>query len=279
MRRAPTKSWSCFSLVIIISICIATVGCALFSRFDPLFVLDDNQLLYLFSALAQIIGGVFSLTLAAYVFFANKLKENTKDDETYYDATTAVLNKNFFILILLAISCALTLCFCIAGIIVLHNRMMIYPFIINESVSLFIICIISILIFGVALLDPAKIDKEIAKMKRNAEDFFQGSASTNTGDFGEFLKLYNMLEHTIIEFARECTVTQDKPNSSYRPQIIQSLNVLLHNEIINSSLLNTINELRMFRNALIHGVDFHVSQDVCDRISEIYLALHNALEV
>ena len=41
----------------------------------PLFLLNENQLLYLFSSMAQIIGGVFGLTLTAYVFFVDKFKE------------------------------------------------------------------------------------------------------------------------------------------------------------------------------------------------------------
>ena len=51
------------------------------------------------------------------------------------------------------------------------------------------------------------------------------------------------------------------------------------NEIVNGSLLNEINELRMYRNGLVHGVDFDVAQDACDRISEIYDALRQAFEV
>ena len=51
------------------------------------------------------------------------------------------------------------------------------------------------------------------------------------------------------------------------------------NEIVNGSLLNEINELRMYRNGLVHGVDFDVTQDVCDRISEIYDALTHAFDV
>jgi len=279
MKKSSTKYWSRFSITISICLGITTVVSILISFFNPLFVLNENQLLYLFSAMAQIIGGVFGLTLTAYVFFVDKFKESTKDDDTYYDATAALLNRYFQILIMIAITCGMTIFFCIAGIIILHNWTVVYPFVINESVFLFIIGVASILVFGTMLLDPAKLDKEIAKMKKKAEEFYQAVDTTVSGDFRDFLKSYNLLEHIIIEFAEECMKNQNAYRYNYKPQIIQSLKVLGYNEIINGSLQGEINELRMYRNALVHGIDFSVPQDVCNRISEIHQVLQYAFEV
>lgn len=35
----------------------------------------------------------------------------------------------------------------------------------------------------------------------------------------------------------------------------------------------------MFRNALVHGVDFTISQNVCIRIDEIYRTLQDAYDI
>lgn len=279
MEEQKKNHLSCFGKVILWSIGITTVLSVILSFFfDAIFVLNENQLLYLFSAMAQVIGGLFGLTLTAYVFFVDKFKESTKDDDILYDATTAILNRYFHILILIAIACGIIILFCMIGIIDLHNWMTIYPFIINESVFLFLIGITAILTFGTMLLDPEKLDKEIKRMKRSAEKYYQSTASTS-GDFREFLKTYNLLERLIIEFAQECMKNQDSYRYNYKPQIIQSLNVLGLNEIVNGSLLNEINELRMYRNGLVHGVDFDVTQDVCNRIAKIYDTLKYAFAV
>ena len=279
MTKESTKYGSCFSITISICLGFATLLNILISFFRPLFVLNENQLLYLFSAMAQIIGGVFGLTLTAYVFFVDKFKESAKDDETYYDATAALLNRYFRILIVIAISCGLTIFFCIAGIIILHNWTVVYPFVINESVVLFVISVTSILLFGTMLLDPGKLDREIAKMKKKAEEFYQTIDATASGDFIVFLKSYNLLEHIIIDFAEECMKNQSDYRNNYKPRIIQSLKVLGYNQIINSLLQGEINEFRMYRNALVHGIDFFVPQKVCVRISEIYQALQKAFDV
>ena len=94
MDEQKKSHLSCFGKVPLWSMGIATVLSVILSACcDALFVPNENQLLYLFSAMAQVIGGVFGLTLTAYVFFVDKFKESTRDDDTLYDATTAILNR------------------------------------------------------------------------------------------------------------------------------------------------------------------------------------------
>lgn len=93
---------------------------------------------------------------------------------------------------------------------------------------------------------------------------------------------YNRLEQLIKDFAdtcmnRENAITYDP--KIHKPQMIQSLKELSHYEIINPPLLDEINRFRIYRNGLVHGVDFDVTKDVCNRILEIYNTLKNAYEV
>lgn len=228
--------------------------------------------------MAQIIGGLFGLTLTAYIFFVDKFKASSQDDDTYYDATITLLNKYFNILTTISITCGATILLCITGIITLHNANTIYSFFIDESVFLFIISVISILFLGIILLDPKKLDKEILKLKRVAEKNYHSPASSTPGDFQDFLKAYNLLEKVIINFAYECS---KQPNNyyNYKPQIIQSIKILLYNEILNSNLQDEINQLRMYRNALVHGVDFNVSNEVCNRTKQIYDILNETYNI
>lgn len=234
--------------------------------------------------MAQVIASAFGLTLTAFVFFADKFKESAKGDPTYYDATIFLLNRFYFMLIIIAATSGVTILLCITGIIALHNWGAPYPFVINESVLLFIISTVAVLIFGVMLLDPGKLDKEISKMKAEAEDFYQTSDTKGSemGDFQDFLKTYNSLEKTILDFAQQFIQDPSYESSNtrkFKPQIIQSLKVLLAREIINAPLFEELNKLRLYRNALVHGDDFTVPLTVCKRISRIESALSRALEV
>lgn len=271
------KDRNIFSEAVKIGIIIATIFSVLLS-FCKIFILNESQLLYLFSVMAQVVGGTFGLTLTAYIFFVGKLREIAEDDDIYYDAINSLLNNYFCDLFLIAITCGIAIIFCVIGIITLNNWISIFPLIINTSVLFSLIGILAILSFGIMLLNPRKIDNEIEKLKKSADAFYN-IESDNSGDFGEFLRTYNMLESLIITFAEKFLNTNNYNYTNYKPRIIQSLKVLAKNQIINGELLSEINELRMYRNALVHGVDFSVSQNVCERILEIYSRLNKTYEV
>ena len=49
-------------------------------------------------------------------------------------------------------------------------------------------------------------------------------------------------------------------------------------EIINRAKFNEINELRMYRNGLVHGTDFAIPVTAVRRVSDIYSALNDVHE-
>ena len=111
-----------FSKILVVSVVVATILNAIFFASETtIFLLNENQLLYLFSAMAQVIGGVFGLTLTAYVFFVDKFKESTDGDDTLYDAATSILSRYFRTLISLAICTGVIVLLCVFGIINLHQ--------------------------------------------------------------------------------------------------------------------------------------------------------------
>ena len=283
-----TKHKTRFSRTLLYTTAFATIlNIFICIFFKPFFALNENQLLYLFSLMAQVVASIFGLTLTAFVFFSEKFRESAKGDDTYYDAIISLLNRFFLMLIIIAITCGVAIIFCVSGIIALHNWIALYPFIINESVFLFVISIISVLIFGMMLLDPGKLDKEIAKMKLAADQYYRDANSDETqlGDFRDFLKSYNSLENIIVSIAEQfmqtpnyTTYTSNNPRK-FKPLIIQSLKALLAGGIINDHLYGELHNLRMYRNALVHGDDFTISLAVCNRIAEIEAALKAVRDV
>lgn len=279
MNNRKHEPMGLFKKVVWGSFLVITAANIIFSfMIKPLFVLNENQLLYLFSSMAQIIGGILGLTLTAYVFFVDKFKESTQGDDTYYDASFALLGRFFQTLGTVAECSGLTILICILGIISLNNWTMIYPFVINQCVCMFVLSLISIIVFGVKLLDPEKVDKEI---EWQVDSTSANDSVDKVGDFTEFLKYYNMLQETIIEFAsslvrnKEVNIFEFK---QYKPQIIQSLRILVIVEVISGSLREEIDNLRRYRNGLVHGVSFTISQNVIDRVVQIYNAIGAAYD-
>ncbi len=280
-RKRKREHLNAFSKSILTVTAIATLINAILQLCSlSVFSLSENQLLYLFSAIAQVIGGLFGLTLTAYVFFVDKFRDSARDDETYYDATFSLLDQYYHILILTACICGVSIILAVAGIIVLHNVAAAYSFMINETVFLFVISLVDILRFGTMLLDPHKLDKELENLQRKASEKYQEEFSDKPEDFVQFLKTYNQLYDLVIRFAEKCSEKQEYSYVNKRsPQIIQSLQTLWQHEIINRELCDEINDLRVIRNALVHGDEFAVPRGLCDRIGEIYSTLNEAFAV
>lgn len=242
-----------------------------------IFILDKDQLLYLFSMIGQIICGIFALTLTSYIFFEDKLKIMGNDD-IYYEATLELRNKYFKNLKSIAFLVGFLSLLSISGIIMLSTVNQLLSILINFTVSFFFITLISILNFGVTVLNPKMIDDEIKILGDNAKEKLAiGSDKTDETDVTDvtqvslekFIVEYNSLEQTIVKIAENLQttfVTKGAPRY-VRPQIIQSLNTLLKFSIIDKEQLDYIHEIRMYRNKLIHETDiFKIPSTLCDKI-------------
>lgn len=87
------------------------------------------------------------------------------------------------------------------------------------------------------------------------------------------------MQEVIINFAKSLVYNKEVnifEFRQYKPQIIQSLRVLSIKEVINGTLREEIDNLRMYRNGLVHGINFSISQSVIDRVVRIYTAIENA---
>lgn len=238
-----------------------------------IFELNENQLLYLFSMKGQIVGGVFALTLTAYIFFADKLREIGSTDVGYYDATLELRRKYFQDLIFIAVLVGASILFCVVGISTINQYQKLFLFVLNQSSLLFFICIGSVLYFGITLLNPKKIDNEVRELGKSIENDYPVNVENESASLEQFLTAYNSLEKTIMDTSEKLYglyLSNYKQYRRYTPQIIQALKILLRFEVIDSDMNSEINEIRMFRNSIVHSVeDIKISNLICSRIEEI----------
>jgi len=234
------------------------------------FSLYENQSLYLFSTMAQVVAGLFGLTLTAYVFFADKLRAFSQKEDDYYEAVDTLLSQYFRNLIIVAVVCWTSFFFSVFAIIMLSQPSAIYNYFVKQSTVLFFASITLILAFGVAMLDPKKLAKETTRQKLEAERRYTLTEPKTQADLGEFLRTYNQLEQLIIDFAGELVRNDQRNVTGFRPRILESMAVLGMHEIIYTELRSNIDELRRYRNGLVHGTDLTVSVPILNRLTEIY---------
>ena len=262
---------------------VASVIAAIYFR---LVLLNEEQLLYLFFAMAQVIAGLFGLTLTAYTFFADKFQQQADDSE--YEAVTSLVNQYYGMIISISLICGVTILTCVLGIIFLsHSSVCWYAFIIDVSVCWFCVACVSILFFGISILDPEKIKKELSEKVLKFESQDDNEAGKNNGQDSnanrdiEFLQHYISLEKTIIDFAEKILKSQtfqplqgNHYKQYKKPRVLQAMDILVRSEKISANKYEEINNLRQIRNALVHQMDVHVSTKQYECIVSLYNELH-----
>lgn len=222
----------------------------------------------------QIVGGLYGLTLTAYVFFVDKFRDSTKDDETLYDATNSVLSNLFAGLISISILCGLIIVTSLFGIANLGRLSAVECWLINENVLVFVLEIVAILFFGVQLLDPKKLDKELNRMKR-ADDKKNSTLDypPKKENVAEFFELYNKLEMDISSIAQHYVPMDLLNGRAGKPRIIMGLQILNENQIINNNVRLLIDDLRKYRNSVAHGLECSVTDSRLEEIRNIESAM------
>lgn len=236
--------------------------------------LTESQILYIYSSLAQIIGALLGLTIAGYSIIDSKIKSRGEEDTTITDYTNELRKEYFTSLLYIIIFSIIDILLCL--IILSIYNMNLYNFLafsMTEAIILFIFIMLSTINF-VWYLNPAKIQQKGSIEKRNIENEYSPSSSEKNDTFKPFITYYNLMEKLLKSYACELIHSQQ---ASYKIQIFEALDILLRYEIINRKIYNRINELRRYRNALVHSLDEDKSVDtiVYQDLENIYTLLKN----
>ena len=246
--------------------------------------LVENQILYIYSALAQVIGALLGLTIAGYSIIDSKLKTFGESDSTVTDIIDDLRTDYFSSLMTVIILSAIDILFCLFILCIYNNFLNILsPFFMNQSIIIFVFIMIEIIYF-VNFLNPIKIREKGSADKERIEKSFKkttsssSSASAKSASFSSFVTTYNLLEALIREYADKLTGSS---YSSYKTPFFDAINILLKYEIINRETLSIIDELRRYRNALVHSLetDKSVNPDAYNKLENIYKKLKDIYDI
>lgn len=233
------------------------------------------------STMAQVIAGLFGLVLAAYAIIDPKLKDAGSKDEQLADSVEILRHKYFDNIIILSIMCAITIISCLLTLSFydeLSSRSI--PVLLNQSTILCIGSIILFLYFGCSLLNP----NALSNLSKEQLESINKEYGDIDKAFKPFVAYYNRLEALIIGYATELMNQELKLTMSYKYvdykkkqiQIIQALEILNMREIINRNIYKKIDELRRYRNALVHSLDDEkVNPVIFEELKELYEKIYD----
>lgn len=265
-----------YSIIAVIFLTVLNLCNSIFLK-QQLVILKENQILYIYSSLAQIIGSLLGLIIAGYSIIDNKIRIKGEEDSTVTDYTEELRCEYFSSLILIIIFSVIDILFCLVVLSIYndysYNVLLIF---LNETIIIFAFIMMFTIRF-VYYLNPLKLRQKGSDEKEEIERDYYKSTMEQNNKFSPFVTYYNLLEKLIKTYACELI---DNLDNVYKMQIYEALDILLQREIINREIYNRINELRRYRNALVHSFDTDkaVESSIFSDLEQIYTKLKNVYD-
>ena len=248
---------------------------AILDCYFPLLEYTPDAVSSVMSTCSEVLAGLYGITLTGYIFFADRFKETSRDDESLYDAVQALLLRYNHLAGFISLMCLV--CTVMAEGIVLYGTNTRLPegmhrFWINETLLLCFGTFNLILYFVISVLDPHKVER-ISNQKRA-----KISEDTATGDAAEFMAVWGEIEGNLLAL-REELISKMRfipgANAKGKPQMVQTLEVLRNYGRISMNLWRKLDKLRQYHNLSLHDVNMAVSQEMCDLAKSVLAELQS----
>ena len=243
--------------------------------FFPLLEYAPDAVSSVMSTCSEVLAGLYGITLTGYIFFADRFKDTSREDESLYDAVQALLIRYNHLAGFISLMCLV--CTVLAEGIVLYGTNTRLPaglhrFWINETLLLSFGTFNLILYFVISVLDPHKVARISNQKKAKI------SEDTTTGDVSEFMAVWGEIEDNLFSL-REELISKMRfipgANAKGKPQMVQTLEVLRNYGRINMNLWRKLDKLRQYHNLSLHDVNMAVSQEMCDLAKHVLAELEN----
>lgn len=236
--------------------------------FFPLIDYAPDAVSSVMSTCSEVLAGLYGITLTGYIFFADRFKDTSEEDESLYDAVQALLIRYNHMAGFISLMCLA--CIVLAEGIVLYGTNTLLPqglhrFWINETLLLCFCTFDLILYFVISVLDPHKV-KRISSQKKA-----KISEDQTAGDPEEFMAVWGEIESSLLAL-REDLLSKMRfipGQGKGKPQIVQTLEVLRNYGRINHNLWRKLDKLRQYHNLSLHDVNMAVSQEMCELAAEV----------
>ena len=240
--------------------------------FFPLLEYTPDAVSSVMSTCSEVLAGLYGITLTGYIFFADRFKDTSRDDESLYDAVQALLIRYNHLAGFISLMCLV--CTVLAEGIVLYGTNTLLPagvhrFWINETLLMCFCTFDLILYFVISVLDPHKVER-ISNQKKS-----KISEDTVTGDVEEFMAVWGEIEDNLLALREELiSKIRFVPGASRnKPQTVQTLELLRNYGRINMNLWRKLDKLRQYHNLSLHDVNMAVSQEMCDLAKHVLAEL------
>lgn len=256
---------------------VAALVSSLIGVYAPVFLLNDNQVLYLFSTSAQVVGGVFGLTIAGYTFLRNELDRQKKEDESLAEQIDELKARYFYLATFITAVSALAIFTSLLTISVgTPHRANENVIAINASQSVVVAAVLSIAYFILDIFRPGRIERISDGIRKDLDR----ESTSDKGSLEEFLRSFNQIEQLLDAYQND--YLQNRQQARYRTSIARIpkpkiVEFIFRSELIDGDIRTRLVDLIRLRNSLIHGTELYVSKHTVTEAATLLEVLRTAL--
>lgn len=235
--------------------------------FIPMIRYETESVSTVMSTCAEVLAGLYGITLTGYIFFSDRFQHTSKEDEHLYDAVQALLLRYNHMAGVISLLCLV--CIVLGEGVVLYgsNTLLpgsLYRFWVNETLLLYFLTFDFVLYFVISVLDPHKVSRISSQKKAKL------SEDTATGDPERFMEDWQAIEE-LLQALRQKLIKDVRlvPSAGKsKPQIVHTLEILRNYNRISGSLWRKLDRLRQYHNMAVYDSGMTVSQEMCDLAAE-----------
>ncbi len=263
-------------IFVTVSACVSLIGV-----YSPIINLNENQILYLFSTSAQVVAGIYGLTLTGFVFFRNELSREGFEDESLSEAVETLKERYSKLLLAVTVFSIFTIFLCNFVISSNYSEGSTISIVaINSGQVAFVVSICFIAYFVYDVVSPHRIERASQLLQKKYEPKL---ADEKKGSLEEFLQNFNSIEYILQKYGSAFQSEMSDNNLSYsnrrripNPKLAE---ILYRTEKIDGALFEDIRKLISLRNSIVHGAEPVVSQKMVSSSKQIHKELGKALGV
>lgn len=235
---------------------------------------DNDALMNVISCCAQIIAGLYGITLAGYTFFLSRMDALMATDATL-DYIVGSIKQHFKMLIWYITATVATTLFISVFLMYYPAESCVIPpylyrVICNEFVLFLGFSTALILFYSVGVVDPNCIPKEARKLKKKL-----GGRSRVPGSTVEFISLYDRIEQKCNGMLPENVLSQIQENKGR--QFEYTIELLYEYAAAVRPLVGELRRIHRYYECAVNCAALSVSQEMCVLARNVLAALEHIL--
>lgn len=236
--------------------------------FSPVKFFSMESIAQVLTTSAEVIAGLYGLTLTGYIFFIDRLQQKADDDELLEDIIALLKKRYHNMVLILSGSCFVVILLAFTFIIYQPESNILpiqaYYFWGYETLLLVYITLLFNIYFIITVVDPDKIPRASLQYKQKLSN-----SDTELGSLQEFLQDYEDIEQLLIAKSEGLAVSQIGTNPWKALKHLNGKEKIEIRKLVSDPLLRKLSIVGQYYSYMVFSQELTVTKEMCDMAKEV----------